>query len=60
MNLTLHCPSHGDIETIEVPDHYAGNNFQGEVRCNPNNKTDKSLPLKIRMYGSDVVSVERG
>ena len=60
MKLTIHCPHHGDTETIEVPVAYADSGFKGDARCNPNDSEDSSWPIKIEIVKGQLVSVERG
>ena len=48
-NITIHCPVHGDIEIITIPQGYIESEFKGEVRCNPRTKVYTSGTLWIEL-----------
>ena len=58
--ITIHCPFHGDIETITIPSAYIETGFKGEVQCKPKSPRDEvAVALRIEIVRGDVLSVER-
>jgi len=57
MQLEIQCPSHGKIETLELPDSYK--DFEGEVLCPVPLAGRKGARLRIRVKGGVLVSVEQ-
>ena len=63
--IEIHCPWHGETESIELPDGYF--NFEGEIKCastgvirGPTGQSQGGpFTLKIKLYGGDVVEVAR-
>ena len=60
MQIEYHCPYHGEIETLELPDGYY--NFEGEVRCpsgaSVGGSTGPYIP-HLKLDASNVIMVER-
>lgn len=54
LKVEIHCPYHGKLETLELPDGYRF--FKGEVRCGAD---EGSMPIKIEIRDGKIVSVER-
>ena len=54
LKVEIHCPHHGKLETLELPDEYS--HFKGEVRCGAG---EDSMPIKIEIRGAKIISVER-
>jgi len=49
MQIEIQCPTHGTIETLELPDSYK--DFEGEVSCPtkiPNHVRGAKLKIKIK------------
>lgn len=57
MKIEIHCPHHGETESLELPDSYK--HFDGEVRCSPP-EGETSHIIKIRLVRGSLVSAERG
>jgi len=58
LQIEIHCPVHGEIEILELPDGYK--DFEGEVKCPTpltNYKTGANLRIKIK--DNKLVTVER-
>lgn len=57
MKIEIHCPHHGETESLELPDSYK--HFDGEVRCSPP-EGETSHIIKIGLVRGSLVSAERG
>jgi len=58
MQLEIHCPTHGEIEVLELPDGYK--DFEGEVLCPvPLAQGRKGARLRIKVKEGKLISVEQ-
>jgi len=58
MQLEIQCPTHGEIETLELPDSYK--DFEGEVLCPvPMGPGRKGARLRIKVKDGKLISVEQ-
>jgi len=59
MEIEIHCPVHGEKETLDLPDSYE--NFEGQVTCPvPVGNRSQGAALKIKIVDGKLVSLERG
>jgi len=64
LQLEIQCPTHGEIETLELPDSYK--DFEGEVLCpvpvvlgGVTSTGRKGSRLRIKVKDSKLISVEQ-
>jgi len=58
MQLEIMCPTHGNIETLELPDSYK--DFEGEVPCPvPVGQTGQGARLRIKVKEGKLISLEK-
>ena len=62
--IEYHCPYHGKIEELELPEGYF--NFEGEIQCPDNtpvgaipNRKEAPFILRIKLSGAAITQVER-
>jgi len=58
MQLEITCPTHGNIETLELPDSYK--DFEGEVLCPvPVGQMRQGARLRIKVKEGKLISLEQ-
>ena len=65
VDVAILCPYHAEEETITLPDSYTGigfsrhQKFEGDIPCNPSDKSEKKALLSVLIHFSNPPFVER-
>ena len=65
VDVEILCPFHAEEETITLPNSYAGAafssavTFEGDIPCNPSDKSGRKAVLSVLIHFSDPPWVER-